>query len=78
MTIVGNILVSLGSVVIGCIALIAVARGCNETKLLLAEADEHDIVIDAMAWIDRKVWGAGTPKKASRPASPKSDAGYTG
>jgi len=69
---VGNIWVDLGTLVICGIGLIVVAKGCNWTKSLLAEADEHDIVIDAMAWIDRKVWGAGSPKKARCPAERES------
>ncbi len=69
---VGKILVDLGTLVICGIGLVVVAKGCNCTQSLLAEADEHDIVFDGLAWIDRKVWGAGSPKKARRPGGRES------
>jgi len=65
---VGNILVSLATAAICCIAFIFVSKGSHQTQALLRLADEHDIVIDFMAWLDRKFFRAGLPQKARQPA----------
>jgi hypothetical protein len=65
---VGNILVSVATAAICCIAFIFVSRGSTQTQALLRLADEHDIVIDFMAWLDRKFFGGALPQKASQTA----------
>jgi len=52
--------IDIGSVLAGLVCLLVAAKGTSKTQSILRRGHQRDMVIDALAWVDRHVLRANS------------------